>query len=97
MSDDLVARVQQLDEEGRQRFGDEWSKYIDAIGRANPSGIAPEAWRQILARQDAADLVVAGGREALVNMATNGDKEAEYTYGKIREQERQNWRRYKGR
>jgi hypothetical protein len=85
MSDDLVRRAEQVEQEGRTRYGDDWSKYVDAIGRMNPNGIAPEAMHAVLGQQNAADILAAGGKEALVNLSDAGDREAEREYAKIRE------------
>jgi hypothetical protein len=98
MSDEqFVQRVQQVDEEGKQRFGDDWGQYVTAIGRANPGGIAPEAWRQVLTTPDPAAIIAQGGKEALVNLSDAGDKEAEYAYNEIRQRERKHYRLMRGR
>jgi hypothetical protein len=98
MSDELVRRVEQVEADGKARYGENWPTLISAIDRA--AGGNPQlgaAIHQVLSEPDPAAILAQSGREALVNMASNGDKEAEYTYGKMREAERQAWRRYKGR
>jgi hypothetical protein len=97
MSDELVRRVQKVEQEGAEKYGDQWQTYISAISRANPAGIPDEAWKPILDRPDAADVIAAGGREALINMATNGDDQANRAYSQMREAERREHRLSKGR
>jgi hypothetical protein len=97
-NEQLVARVQRVQAEGEEKYGtDRWGTYISAISRANPQGIPDQAWGPILDRPDACDVIAAGGREALITMATNGDREADRTYSQMREKERKEFRLLRGR
>jgi hypothetical protein len=99
MNDDqqFVARVQKVDDEGRQRFGDDWGKFIDAIGRANPQGINNDVMAHVVSQPNAADILAAGGKEAMIAMASNGDREADRAYSQIRNEERRQYRLLRGR
>jgi hypothetical protein len=97
MSDELVRRAEQVEQEGRQRYAEDWPKFVDAISRMNPNGIAPEAMHAVLGQQNAADILAAGGKEALINLSDAGDKEAEYIYNEIRQRERKSHRLLRGR
>ena len=73
-ADDLENRAAQVEREGQARYGDGWPKLMNAIGRANPNGIAPESLRQVLAQPNAADVIAAAGRDFLIDAATNGER-----------------------
>jgi hypothetical protein len=100
MSDEqqFVQRVQQVDQEGRQRFGDDWGRFMDAIGRANAGNSQLSAALQhVIAQPNATDVIAAGGKEALITLATNGDDQANRTYSEMRANERREHRLSKGR
>jgi hypothetical protein len=99
MSDEqFVQRVQQVDQEGRQRFGDDWGRYMDAIGRANAGNSQlGTVLQHVVAQPNATDLIAAGGRDAMINLATNGDDAANRAYSQMREAERREHRLSKGR
>jgi hypothetical protein len=96
-NEQLVARVQRVQAEGEEKYGSQWNQYISAIGRANPGGIPDEAWKLILNRPDACDVIAAGARDCLINLATAGDEHADRQYSQMRELERKEWRLLKGR
>jgi hypothetical protein len=97
MSDELIRRAEQVEAEGRSKYGESWGKFVDAISRVNPNGIPAEAMHQVLSRSDAADVFAAGGREAMINMASNGDREADRAYSLMRNEERRQYRLLRGR
>jgi hypothetical protein len=99
----LAARVQQVEAEGKSRFGDDWSKYVSAIGKVaggNPQQLGA-AMREVLSQNDPATIVQQAGREALANLASGNvggvpDAEAERQWSAIRDRERREWRTLKG-
>jgi hypothetical protein len=93
----FVARVQRVDEEGRQRYGDQWGVLLDAISKQNPQGINNDVMAHVVAQPNAADILAAGGRDAMINLATAGDQHADRAYSQMREAERREYRLLKGR
>jgi hypothetical protein len=94
----LAAKVLEIETEGKSRHGDAWGKYVDAIARANSNN--PQlgaAMKEVLGQPDPCAIIAAGGREALINLADQGDEAADRTYAKIREAERQEYRTLRGR
>jgi hypothetical protein len=90
--------VANLDARGKQRYGEKpWADCIDAIAKSVPGGIPEAAMAQILTQPDPANFIFTAGREALLNRADGGDKEAEYAFAQIRQAEREQHRKLKGR
>ncbi len=91
--------VNALDALGKRRFGEtEWGHAIDAIGKAvGATGIPEQGMRQILSEADPAGVIMSAGKEALLQRSDAGDKEAEYQFAAIREKEREQHRKLKGR
>jgi hypothetical protein len=99
MSDDqqFVARVQKVDDEGRQRYGDQWGVLLDAISKQNPQGINNDVMAHVVAQPNAADILGAAGKDAMIHLATAGDQQVDRQYSQMREEERRQWRILKGR
>jgi len=100
MSDEnFNKRLSDLEAQGKQRFGAEnWDTTIAAIGRAvGSAGISRPAMDQILQQADPAAFLNNAGREQLINEASNGNRESEMAYSKMRNAEREQWRKLKGR
>jgi hypothetical protein len=97
MPDDLASKLASIDTSGANRFGDDWKVGMEAIKRAAPNGISPAEMAQIAANPDPAGLLMNLGRHALMQQASDGDKEAEAAYTKIRQRERKAHAEYKGR
>jgi hypothetical protein len=97
-TDQLVARVQSVEEEGKQRFGHkEWGTYVGAIAAANPRGVDGAVMQHVLAQPNASDLIAMAGRDALIAAASNGDDQSNRAYSELRAQERREHRLSKGR
>lgn len=97
MPDELQDRVAAVDKDGRARFGEHWEKAIGAVARANPAGIPVEQMRALLSTPDPAQFLFVAGREQLLVEADNGNKESDHLYSDIRQHEREQHRRLKGR
>jgi hypothetical protein len=97
--EELVKAAERVNSDGVRRFGqDRWSQGLAAIGRALPPGVdAGEVVKGALRHQDPAGILQTAGREALINEASNGDKEAEATYSSWRAEERKKHAQRKGR
>jgi hypothetical protein len=96
--DDLGTKLNQIEQAGRTRFGDDFDVAVQAIKRAIPGGGIPEnEMRQLANSADPAGLLMNLGRHCLMDAASNGDKEAEAAYTKIRQAERKAHAEYKGR
>jgi hypothetical protein len=95
--DELARRAEQVEAEGRSKYGENWSKYVDAIGRVLPNNVTPEAWRQVLDQADAVDRIAAGARDVMIALASDGDDQANRTYSQMREEERREYRLLKNR
>ena len=97
--DDVFNRkVNEVDKSGATRFGDSWKICLDALHRSTGGvGIERGAMEQILKTPDPAQLLERAGREQLLTEADGGNKESEYNYSKIREAEREQHRKLKGR
>ncbi len=94
--DDFENLVQRIDAEGKQRFGDDWPRLLGAVGRQT-GGLTPEAMKQVLAQPDPAAQLARAGRENLLTEVANGNRDSERAYAEMRERERAEYRRYKGR
>jgi hypothetical protein len=95
-NEQLVARVERVQREGEEKYGSQWNRYIGAIGQANPKGISDEVWRHVLSQENAADLIAAGGRTAMIALADTDDTVSR-AYSEMREAERKEYRLMKGR
>jgi hypothetical protein len=96
MTDDTLneERAAQVEREGKERFGDSWPKLLGALGRR---GVDRTALANVMKSPDATSILALGGREALVEAASNGDHEAERTYSEIRRAERKSFALSRGR
>jgi hypothetical protein len=90
MADDYAAKLAAIDQSGANRFGDDWKTACEAIKRqvAPNGGLPPDAMALITSNADPAGLVMNLGRHALMEQASNGDKEAERSYSAMRRKER---------
>jgi len=97
MSDEkLMQDCQRVEQAGSARYGaDRWKASLDAIGRQG--GVSEANMRQIVTAPDAAGLLYAMGREALLQQSDAGDHESERIYRQMREDERAEYRKYRGR
>ena len=87
-----------IEQDGVTRYGkDNWQTLVGAVHRAVPKGVN---LAQIPARQiqtgDAANALARAGKEALAAAGSNGDRESEVAYSKIRSEERTAYRRSRG-
>jgi hypothetical protein len=96
MTDDLTKRVAEVEAQAKVRFGDDWTTALAAVGRAT-GGIDPAVMKQLLATPDPASLLMVAGKEQLLVESDAGDKNAEYEFSRIREKERANHRKLRGR
>jgi hypothetical protein len=99
MSDEtLNRRIAEVEQQAKTRFGSEaWETALSAVSRATGGGITADAMKEILKTPDPGNLLFTACREQLLNEADAGSKDSEYAYSKIREKERENHRRLKGR
>jgi hypothetical protein len=100
MPDEKLSReVNAVDAQAKQRFGEEqWATAIDALGKAaGPAGIPEDAMRQILQQPDPAGVLMNAGKEALLQRSDAGDTQAEYEFARIRQAEREQYRKLRGR
>jgi hypothetical protein len=98
MPDDLNAKLSAIEQSGKARFGEtDWNVSMEALRKVVPAGIPPAEMAQIAGNSDPAGLLMNLGRHALMQQASDGDKEAEAAYTKIRHAERKRHAEYKGR
>ena len=91
-------KVAETDKSGAVRFGDNWRVCLDAVHRSTGgAGIERGAMEAILKTADPAQLLERAGREQLLSEADQGNRESEFAYSKIREAEREQHRKLKGR
>jgi len=96
MTDDkFIQDVNKTEASGKARYGDKWQACIDAIGRQG--GVSEANMREIVTRPDAAGLLYSMGKEALLHQSDNGDHESERIYRMLREEERSQFRKDRGR
>jgi hypothetical protein len=92
--DDFANRVQQIDADGKARYGEaKWSEMMNAIKTQSGGGISPDVMRNVLAQPDPTQLLGAAAKEALLNLSDNGDSQAERTFRAIRQAERDEFRK----
>jgi hypothetical protein len=95
--DDLNAKLSAIEQSGKARFGDDWNLSVEALKRAAPSGLLASDMAQLAGQPDPAAAIMLLGRHQLMNEASNGDKEAEAAYTRLRTKERKAHAEYKGR
>ena len=104
--DEALARAAQaVEEDGKRRFGEEgWGQSLAAIGKAlaavqkdNPDVTAGTVVQAAMRRPDPAGALFTAGREALIGQATEGDHDAERAYSAMRQKEREEHLRARGR
>ena len=97
MTDDkFIQDVNKTEASGKARYGDNrWQACVDAISRQG--GISEANMREIVTRPDAAGLLYSMGKEALLHQSDNGDHESERIYRMLREEERSQFRKDRGR
>jgi hypothetical protein len=98
----LAQKAQEIENDGKRRFGDAWPTYIDAVTRVLPKGTDPAAViRSVASTDDPAGAFAKAGRESLLALAGSDNpqiaREAEATYQKIRNEERDAFRKARGR
>lgn len=96
--DDFANRVQKVDADGKARFGEaNWNQMMDAIKAQTNGGVPVDVMKNVLAQPDPTRLLADGGKEALLSLSDSGDHEAEKTYRVIRQKEREDYRKGRGR
>jgi len=95
MTNDEKFSQAKTEQSGKARYGDRWQAAIDAIGRQG--GVSEANMRQIVTAPDAAGLLYNMGKEALLHQSDNGDTESERLYRQLRADEREQFRRDRGR
>jgi hypothetical protein len=91
MADDLANKLGAIERDGEARFGKSaWDAGVAAIRKAAApnGGLSENDIRQVAADKDPAGLLMTLGRHALLAQASEGDREAENAYRKIRNEER---------
>jgi hypothetical protein len=97
MSDELARRAEAVEAEGRSKYGENWGRYVDTLGRVLPKDVSPEAWRQVLGQANAVDVLAATAKDVMIALASDGDDQANRTYSQMREEERREYRLLKNR
>jgi hypothetical protein len=98
--DDLNAKAQNLETEGKQRYGEHWNRAIGAIGRAIPpnSGVsAADVVKGALRQADPAAALFEAGKEVLIAEASDGNTDSERAYSAWRAHAREEHLRSRGR
>ena len=95
----LTRRAEDVEKAGRDKFGNLiWPEMVGALGRA---GIVGEPIAQVIQTPDAVDRIARATREALLNEMSSTDtgisRNAERTYLDLRDAEREQYRKMKGR
>lgn len=95
----LTQRAQVVEQRGREKYGnDVWPELVASLGRA---GIVGQPVAQAIVQPDAVDRIARTAREALLLEVGGNDtsvaRNAERTYTEIREAEREQYRKLKGR
>jgi hypothetical protein len=98
MADDFGKKLAAIEQSGKSRFGEkDWDAAMAAIRKAAPNGIGEAEMRQVAAQADPAQLLFALGKHALIDQASNFDRESEDAYSAIRQAERRKHNERKGR
>ena len=92
-NDGFAQRADEVMKAGKARYGASFDAALSAIKQTG--GIPEAAMRDVVARDDAPDLLYRAGVEQLVNLADN-DPAAEQAYRKIRSAQREEHRKSKG-
>lgn len=95
----LKSRASEVQSDGVARFGEkDWGIAVAALSRAN---VKPENVAKVIGEaptvSDAANVLMASGRDQLIREASDGDRQAEIAYSAMRETERKAYRLSKGR
>jgi hypothetical protein len=99
MADDKFNRdIAALNDNAKRRF-EHWENVsVPALGRAVGENGIPEAqMRQIMDTGNGEQILETAAREQLMKEADDGNKESEFAYREIRQAEREQWRKMKGR
>jgi hypothetical protein len=91
--DDLNSKLSTIERDGKARFGDDFDVAVAALKRAVPNGFSPADMAQIAAQPDAAGMIMQVGRHQLINEASDGNTASEAAYRKIRQAERDAWKK----
>jgi hypothetical protein len=96
--DEAIAKAAaDVEADGKRRFGDNWPDLIGAVSKLMPAGTNPADVLRIAIRSgDAAGAFERAGHEALAELASNGDREAEMAFSKMRSKQRAAYRRSRG-
>jgi hypothetical protein len=98
MPDDLNAKLTAIEQSGKARFGEaDWNVSIEALRRAAPNGLSASDMAQLTGQADPAAAIMLIGRHQLMAEASDGNKESEAAYTRLRAKERHAHREYKGR
>jgi hypothetical protein len=99
MDEVFKKNLEATEAEGKRLHGESWDVYMAALHRATAQqgGISEGEMRSLLKTGNAANLLAASGRHQLMDEASAGDKQAEMTYSKIRNAERDAYRKMRGR
>jgi hypothetical protein len=103
MPDDLNQKLTAIERSGKARFGEEdWNASIEAVQRAVKQvapggGLSPADMEAITKNVDPAGTLMQIGRHQLMNEASEGNKESETAYTRLRQKERKAHAEYKGR
>jgi hypothetical protein len=97
ISDQLKARVDEVEKRAKERFGDSYGDRIEALGRIGVNG---DEMARVVADPNAVPLLDTASREALLRlMADSPDagvrREAEAAYSRIRSADREAHRKMK--
>jgi hypothetical protein len=96
MPDDFSAKLNAIEQSGKARFGDDWNTSIEALKRAAPNGLSASDMAQLAGQADPAAAVMLIGRHQLMQEASDGNKESEVAYTKLRQKERRAFAEYRG-
>jgi hypothetical protein len=95
----LKSRAVDVQNDGTARFGErDWGVCVAALSRC---GIKPAKLAEVIGEaatvSDAANIIMAGGRDRLIAEASDGDRAAANAYAELRERERKAYRLSRGR
>jgi hypothetical protein len=95
---ELAKAAEAIEADGVQRFGkDNWPTLVGAINKSIPKGVDPaDVLKAAIASGDPAKAIERAGREALANLGSAGDREAEAAYSALRAKDRESYRRQRG-
>jgi hypothetical protein len=92
-------QLSKINDEGKTRYGDKhWEAALSAISKfTGGAGFSPQDVAQLQVMPDAAKFLMNAGRHALMQQASDGDRDAERAYSDLRHSEREAYRRARGR